>query len=151
MPGERVALAGAARVRVSVELACAWPPGGRLQLVVNGHVTWDERLSDGVRNVRRRILLDVKESAWIAARFEGRRSMPGSEMPMAHTSPVYLELAGRPIFRPDAGVKLKARIPSDEEILTSGMSTEAERSTAVVWAQRARRILEERMLVRAGE
>jgi hypothetical protein len=101
-------------------------------------------MGKGQRRLRREVPLAISSSAWVAARFDGRERLPGADLPLAHTSPVYVEVAGRPVFRPDAGKALRARIPCDQEILSSGMSTRAERSIALDWARRARRVLDAR-------
>jgi hypothetical protein len=87
------------RVRTEARSAV---PFEQLELLVNGTVvagkpTSGDRLAAGVETD-----LPVAGSAWVAARCWSGERPAGGPWAFAHTSPVYLQVQGRPV-RPDAG------------------------------------------------
>lgn len=143
-PGEEVRLSGADQVAVTLMVSSALPPAGRLAIIRNGVVVWSEELDPRTGTVAREIEIDIDQSSWVVARFIGVDRVPGAEMPMAHTSPVYVTIADRPIFDEIAAQTLLEELPSRETTIGSGFSTKAERSLALEWVEAARAKLERR-------
>lgn len=104
-PGDVIRLAGAGTLEAVVSARSAQPVIDVVELVVNGRVVDLLAAPDeaGVSALTLRTSLHVDAGSWIAARARSRRTIPSAfETAMAaHTSPVYVEVAGRPI-RPSA-------------------------------------------------
>ena len=92
--GETLTLpAAGGSLEVRAEAGC-FVPLGVLELVVNGRVV----AAAEARGARRVVLAEtvaVTETSWIAARCAGAEGRPGSRL-AAHTSPVYVNVAGSP-------------------------------------------------------
>ncbi len=104
-PGDVIRLAGAGTLEAVVSARSAQPVIDVVELVVNGRVVDLLAAPDeaGVSALTLRTSLHLDAGSWIAARARSRRTIPSAfETAMAaHTSPVYVEVAGRPI-RPSA-------------------------------------------------
>ena len=138
--GEARGSSGAARVELALDLPSEG--GGRLLLVHDGEEVWSAPVEG--RGPRHALELPVRASGWVAARYEGARRVPGGDVPLAHTSPVYLVVPGRPGWDPEAAARVRARLAEPEAIRTSGRSTAAERALALAWNARARALLDAR-------
>jgi hypothetical protein len=97
VPGDRLRLAGPGKVRV---IAKAWwqLPLRRAELVHDGKVVaTKEFAADGPWEVRWEQEVPFERSGWMALRTSGPRHAdnPSGEA-FAHTSPLYVEVAGRP-------------------------------------------------------
>ena len=104
---------GKARLRVRAR-AISQEPYEVLEILVNGKVV--RSVKPGPAAAREAVVdeaIEVERGGWIAARAHGRAMLPYGAtwwmMPVfAHTSPVYLEMAGRPAdARESAGVLLE--------------------------------------------
>ena len=111
--GSVVALApGKARLRVRAR-AVSQEPYEVLEILVNGKVVKSVKPGTAAGEAVVDEAVEVERGGWIAARAHGRAMLPYGAtwwmMPVfAHTSPVYLEMAGRPAdARESAGVLLE--------------------------------------------
>src|SRR5262245_46401495 len=105
-PGETCELAEAGNVRVAVTVE-SYVPFNTIEVIFNGNVAaHDETAGDsaGLRVRRLGVELPIGRSSWIALRVRGPGSPLVFDGPVwAHTSPVYVRVAGRRIAsRPDA-------------------------------------------------
>jgi len=111
-PGDVIRMAASGgRVEVSARARAAQPILGRLELVVNGRVVEaaDGPPSDG-RSLD--VALDVPSSAWVALRVRSEHEILSAYRTSmaAHTSPVYLDVADRPLLAPDDAAAILAVI-----------------------------------------
>jgi hypothetical protein len=83
-----------------------------LQLVQNGRVVQAEpgRMKDGVCTARLVRAVRLDEPAWFAARIDSSAKNELDRQLFAHTSPVYVDLAGKRVFDVDAAVLLRRRM-----------------------------------------
>jgi hypothetical protein len=106
-PGDDVSLAAPGEVELSLCAESQWGLHGA-ELVVNGEVLRQWQAVDGRLDLCDQVRID--ETSWVAARVFGTRSAQVDSSPMAddpghrygqfaHTSPVYVSVAGAP-FRP---------------------------------------------------
>jgi hypothetical protein len=107
-PGAMIRLRSAARLEVAVRARAAQPVIGDLELIVNGRVVAAAQAEDGSTELALHETVEIAAGAWIAARSRsGNEIVSAFQTSMAaHTSPVYVEVEGRP-FVPsaeDAGV-----------------------------------------------
>jgi hypothetical protein len=105
-PGETCELAGPGTVRAAVTVE-SYVPFQKVEVIVNGQVAARDEAADdraGLRVRRLDVELPIERSSWIALRVRGPESPLVFDGPVwAHTSPVYVKLAGRRIAsRPDA-------------------------------------------------
>ncbi|HJL18760.1 MAG TPA: CehA/McbA family metallohydrolase [Sandaracinaceae bacterium LLY-WYZ-13_1] len=134
--GATVERPGPGLVTVRVRLRAPSPPGGRLRLIRNGETVW-ERAADETA-VDASVELAVDQSAWLAARLDGDARLPGGDVQVAHTSPVWVRVAGAAVFDDDAAAHLRERLPRADAIATSGRSSAHERRVALRWLREAR-------------
>jgi hypothetical protein len=99
-PGETCELTEAGNVRVAVTVE-SYVPFHKIEVIVNGKVAArDEAPGDpvGLRVRRLDVELPIGRSSWIALRVRGPESPLVFDGPVwAHTSPVYVKMADRPI------------------------------------------------------
>jgi hypothetical protein len=99
-PGETSELAEAGNVRVAVTVE-SYVPFNKIDVIVNGKVAaHDEPAGDlaGLRVRRFDVQLPIGRSSWIALRVRGPESPIVFDGPVwAHTSPVYVKIAGQRI------------------------------------------------------
>ena len=99
-PGETCELAEAGNVRVAVTVE-SYVPFNKIEVIVNGKVAaHDEAAGDpaGLRVRRLDVELPIGRSSWIALRVRGPESPLVFDGPVwAHTSPVYVKVAGQRI------------------------------------------------------
>jgi hypothetical protein len=95
----------------------------KLQLVQNGRVIQSEpsRLKDGVYTARISREVQPDEPAWFAARIDSTAKNELDRQLFAHTSPVYVDLAGKRVFDVEAARLMLARMElAREEIRARG-------------------------------
>jgi TolB protein len=99
-PGETCELAEAGIVRVAVSVE-SYAPFSNVEVIVNGKVAADDKTVNDSAALRvRRFDLDlpIMRSSWIALRVRGPESPLVFDGPVwAHTSPVYIKIAGQPV------------------------------------------------------
>jgi len=110
-PGDVLALpAGGGRLDVQVRATAAQAIIGSVELVVNGRVVAREDAPVATKRLGLATRIAVRAGAWIAARARSEyeiHSAYNTSM-AAHTSPVYVEVADRPLFaRADAAAILE--------------------------------------------
>jgi hypothetical protein len=104
-------------------------PMSKCELIYNGRVTCDVPLSDDKRSARMETKIRLDQSGWLSLRASG----PGHvDHPVgsldAHTSPIYVEVAGKPagaredaeyflkwIDRLSLALRVRDRVPNDEQ------------------------------------
>lgn len=136
--GTHVVEAGAS-VEVDVRLLAPTVPGGRLVLLRNGELA-GERAADA-RELRWRQAVTIDRSSWFAVRLEGAERVPGGDVPMAHTSPLWVTVGDAPVFEAASADRVAEAIASADDIRTSGQSNAEEREASASWAERARAVL----------
>jgi hypothetical protein len=95
-PGEALPLpAGGRAVRVRAEARSA-TPFDRLEVVIGGEVAADTATSGDHRNAVLETELPLREPAWVAARCRSLGRQTDGPCAFAHTSPVRVEVEGRP-------------------------------------------------------
>lgn len=97
-PGDTINLTAPGNVRVTARAHSPVVPVSVLELVVNGRVVAQTSPAPGSGQAELHVSLPVERSSWIAARVggDGHRLVVNDPKAFAHTSPVYLSLAGRP-------------------------------------------------------
>lgn len=98
-PGDEIQLGEPGQVRVTARAHSPIVPFAVLELIVNGEVVATARPGGNGASAELVHELTVAESSWIAARVwgEGHRLVINDPRTFAHTSPVYVTIAGRPI------------------------------------------------------
>ena len=102
-PGDTCQLAATGKVRVAATVE-GYVPFNTIELIVNGKVAAHEEVAAGRRIGRIDVELPIGRSSWIAMRVRGPDHPSVFDGPVwAHTSPVYVKIAGQEIAsRPDA-------------------------------------------------
>jgi hypothetical protein len=93
-----------------------------LELVHNGEVvrTRNSQPAAGHFAAEMRLTLDIREPGWIALRIPLEAGTNEFDKPLyAHTSPIYVELAGQRIFRRQVAEELIAEIQKNMESITA--------------------------------
>ena len=98
-PGDVIRLGSPARLQVRAQAMAAQPFITDLEVIVNGRVAAATSDRIGVTDQSLDTPLEVADGAWIAARSRSRAVIESAftTAMAAHTSPVYVEVAGRPI------------------------------------------------------
>ncbi|MEA2632950.1 MAG: hypothetical protein QOE66_3169, partial [Chloroflexota bacterium] len=102
-PGDIVRMSAPGRLEVAVRVRAAQPVVTDLELVMDGRVVAATNAAGGTTELALHETIDVAAGAWIAARSRSDHEIVSAfETSMAaHTSPVYVEVDGRP-FVPSA-------------------------------------------------
>jgi hypothetical protein len=102
-PGDVVRMSAGGRLDVSVRARAAQPVISELELVVNGRVAAGTTSVPGSTELVLHETVEIAAGAWIAARSRSGHEIESAftTSMAAHTSPVYVEVAGRP-FVPSA-------------------------------------------------
>ncbi len=137
-PGSVTTLSAPQMLPVRVAIHAVHAPVGELVLLQNGAPIWTRTLGPRVTAVEDIVPVRFETSSWLALRFEGTARVDGGELPLAHTSPVYVQVGNARPFDAQSAVRVAERIPSDADIAQSGRSTEAERHLSRQWAREAR-------------
>ena len=96
-PGETIELPAAGKVRIAAT-AESHVPFERIEVIVNGKVAAHEALAASNKTRRLEVELLIGRSSWIALRVRGPAHPAVFDGPAwAHTSPVYVKVAGREI------------------------------------------------------
>jgi len=137
--GETIALAQAGPLEITAK-GTGRRDFRRLELIHNGEVvrTSDSRAAEGHFLAEMRCTLDVREPGWIALRIPLEAGKNEFDKPLyAHTSPIYLELAGQRIFRPEVAEELIAEMRKNlETIASTGKFANDEEREAVLAVHR---------------
>lgn len=143
-PGDVIALGrGGGTVDVRIAASSAQPVIDRLELIHDGIVV-AAASADGGERVSLSERVAVSKSGWLAARVTSReRIHSGFATSMgAHSSPVYVDVPGRPAFAPDDAAAIGAIIDGArtwvERIATVRSPAERARLAAYMAASRAR-------------
>jgi len=99
--GETIALGETGTVTVHATVRSLLPVE-RLEVVRGGEVVMVQENPDSLRNLTLETPIDVEGSTWIAVRTASSRPMPTNGVPLqAHSSPVYVSVAGAPRQSPE--------------------------------------------------
>jgi hypothetical protein len=119
--GDTIAAAAGGEVRIVGE-ALSRNQFGRAELVHNGRVVHavDARMSGGHYAADLEFTVRVAEPGWLALRVprQAGQNEFGREL-FAHTSPIYVEVGGRRIFRADVAQQLLAEMGASQEAIKS--------------------------------
>jgi hypothetical protein len=119
-----------------------------LEIVVNGEVVAAAQ-ANGTRRAALSETIRIAGTSWVAARCTGADGHPGSHL-AAHTSPVYVNVAGSPrLFEGPAAQHMLALVEGGIEYLNTLATVfdESSRKRMVKVFQEARRELRERLAV----
>lgn len=151
-PGEAIAMGrGGGTLEVVARARAAQPVIAAVELVVNGRVVDAREAAGETDDLELAATIEVRESAWIAARVRSDREIHSAfaTAMAAHSSPVYVEVADRPLF---VATDAEAILPIVEGTLRwlrdrAAVPTAAERARMVAFveesAHRLRRRIEE--------
>jgi hypothetical protein len=146
--GETLTLpASGGSLEVRAEAGC-FAPLGVLEIVVNGEVVAAAQ-ANGTRRAALSETIRIAGTSWVAARCTGADGHPGSHL-AAHTSPVYVQVAGSPrLFEGPAAQHMLALVEGGIEYLNTLATVfdESSRRRMVKVFQEARRELRERLAV----
>ena len=153
--GSTLALEHGAKVDVVADVRAAFDryPIDALEIVANGKVVAIARNDGGASTLHLEHSFVPTESAWIAVRAHGSKTLPYQVWPllgpagvgipaMAHTSPTYVVLDGAPIRSPDDARKLAASVDSliDWAKTHGSYRSDAQRAEVVSLYERAKRV-----------
>ncbi len=119
-PGEVISLpAGGGRLEVRASVRAAQPVISALDLVVNGRVVAVVEAPAGVTGLALAEPVAVDGGAWIAARSRSPHDLQSAFISSmaSHTSPVYVEVPGRPLVSPDDAAAIATIIEGTAEWL----------------------------------
>ncbi len=157
-PGGEIPLDRPGKVRVRAR-AIGRADFQSLQLVFNGKVirTVNRQARGGHFVATLEEIIDISEPGWltvriptvreydIRSRFTGTSTNLLGKTLFAHTSPIYVSVAGRQVFQPEAAGELLARLQkSAEQIRTKGAfrSADEKRSILTIYEQATRSLIE---------
>ena len=107
MGGSLNLASGGGNLTVEWDVASAVIPISSLELVINGETAETIRFEGLLGEKSGYFSANIKESAWIALRVRGRLEKNQPEVITAHTSAVFVTVAGKPLFSaPDASTIL---------------------------------------------
>ena len=111
-PGSEITLGmGGATLELHAEVN-SFVPVHRLDIVLNGHVVASREESAGIKQLTLKEKVKVPGSGWLAARCASRFS--GVMQIAAHTSPVYVQVAGQELFSETVAAYLMTLIDGAE-------------------------------------
>jgi hypothetical protein len=135
-PGDVIQMRSAGRLEVVARARAAQPVISELELVVNGRVVAATRAPTGSTELTLHETVEVAAGAWIAARSRSPHQIESAfaTSMAAHTSPVYVEVADRPLVpsREDAGVV--------EQVIAGARTWVAELAAVADSGERARMV-----------
>ncbi len=137
---------GTVRIEAEVE---SYEPVDELEIVSKGKVIRASESTGGGKRAICAFDLPVKESTWLAARCFSTKKLSvqiGGVPVMAHTSPIYVEVAGKPVNDPAAARSFLAEIGAAREWLDTRarFSNDAQKQVYVDLFDRAGRIYEKK-------
>jgi hypothetical protein len=123
---------------------------GQLQLVHNGKVIHTQAgvHKEGHFQAEFKISADASQSGWLAVRVAGSKAKNAlGHPPFAHTSPIYVEVAGKPVFAPEIARELIKEIRQGLETIEAKgtFANEEERNRVFKVYQQGIRDLEQRL------
>ena len=123
---------------------------GQLELVHNGKVIQTRKKvnKDGYFQAEFEISTDVSRSGWLAVRVAGSKVKNAlGHLPFAHTSPIYIEVAGKPVFSPEIARELIKEIRQGVETIEAKgtFANQQERDRVFNVYQQGIRDLEQRL------
>jgi hypothetical protein len=139
---------GGGAVELEASATCAWPMN-LLEVVVNGKVVAKTSSNKGTKSLKLRATTNISKSSWVAARC-GSRLLAYHCWPIhlgAHTSPVYVNIAGEEMFSPSDASYMVTLIDGGLTYLdTLSVRYDEQRHKEMkAIFQKARRILQERL------
>ena len=152
-PGEEVKLGrGGGTVGVEVSASAAQPVIDGIELIHDGVVVAAVAVH-GAETARLADRIPVTKSGWVAARVTSREQIhSGFSTSMgAHSSPVYLEVSGKPAFAPEDAAAIGTIIDGARtwvETIAS-VATRAERARLAAYMASSRATLDERIRERS--
>jgi hypothetical protein len=98
-PGDVIRMRGPGRLDIAIRARAAQPVIRDVELVVNGRVVAAASAAVAVPELRLEEAVEIAAGSWIAARVRGRHHIESAfaTSMAAHTSPVYVEVDGRPL------------------------------------------------------
>lgn len=135
-PGDVVRLASGGRLEVAVRARAAQRVITEVELVVDGRVVAATTDTTGSTELALRETVEVAAGAWIAARSRSRNEIASAftTSMAAHTSPVYVEVEGRPFVPSAEGAGVV------EQVIAGARTWVAELAAVAEPAERARMV-----------
>ncbi len=111
-PGDIIRL-GAGNGRMEVEASAeSLSPLSYLEVVASGKVIARAEAPSQTRALHLSVKLPLSESTWVVARVFEKNPETPPKTGFAHTSPVYIEVAGKPVLSSQAAAYYKANVDS---------------------------------------
>jgi hypothetical protein len=109
LPGSTIQMSAGSKVRVQAA-ARSWLPFDRLEVFCNGEVVESATATATPAGAAVELELPISEPCWLAARCTGSaHDDPVNQRAFAHTSPVYVDVPGKPLARHDATAQRLSR------------------------------------------
>jgi hypothetical protein len=139
-PGERLRLEQPATVRVRADVVSRMP-FEKLEIVQNGEVVAEQSAVNG-RSARLERELEVRRGGWLAARVFSKAKSHGGATVFAHSSPVYVRVAGTPHRWAHAAGAFMDDIEDSVRYIRANyrFASDADRAIAIGRFEQARRI-----------
>ena len=101
--GDTITVSSGQMITVNVEVASRIPME-RIEIIQAGKIVATKENPSGARKVSFTAQVPIEGSTWIAARTSSSEHLPfNNDIPIfAHTSPIYIEVPGRPSGSPEA-------------------------------------------------
>jgi hypothetical protein len=136
VPGDEIHFrTGGGEVEVQAHATCFYP-FHRLEVIFNGRVVATREAPEGKREIILKERVRVPGAGWLAARCSSRLSASGHGLVrglVAHTSPVYVVVAGQELFSPAAAAYFLTLIEGSQ-VWTETLATrpDAERYESIL-------------------
>jgi hypothetical protein len=127
-PGDVIHLPSPATLEVTARAQAAQPVVTDLELVVNGRVVASAATGGGSTELALHENVDVRGGAWIAARSRSASVIQSAftTSMAAHTSPVYIEVDGRPLVPSTADVEVVEQVILGTRTWIAGLAAVAD-------------------------
>jgi hypothetical protein len=111
-PGAVVRLRAGGRLAVTARARAAQPVITELEVVVNGRIVAETSATGGSTDLTLHDTIDIAAGAWIAARSRSRFEIQSAftTSMAAHTSPVYVEVEGRPLVPSNDDIRVVEQV-----------------------------------------
>ena len=148
-PGDTIRLDQPGQLKI-VARALGRADFGQLELVHNGKVIQTQKRTNqqGLFQAEFKLSMDVTRSGWFAVRVAGSKAKNAlGHAPFAHTSPIYIEVAGKPVFSPEVARELIQEIRQGVEVIKAKgtFANQQERDRVFSVYQQGIRDLEQRL------
>ena len=148
-PGDTIRLDQPGQLKI-VARALGRADFGQLELVHNGKVIQTQKRTNqqGLFQAEFKLSMDVRRSGWFAVRVAGSKAKNAlGHAPFAHTSPIYIEVAGKPVFSPEVARELIQEIRQGVEVIKAKgtFANQQERDRVFSVYQQGIRDLEQRL------